>query len=198
MLERAGSYKAAASAYSAIAARERNGSLAARAAQAQVRALVQSGDTAGARLAIEKHFSAGRLRSGRDSLGRLIAADAYFLVLRLLAPADARRPAAVERLALLLNDYESITMPSTQRLFLMDELSTLAPSVALPTHAAERLAAEFLRSDGTRTSGCGLEPSSSRGVWKLGERESAVALFTTVRPSSSPWSACPNSAATMA
>jgi signal transduction histidine kinase len=70
-------------------------------------------------------------------------------------------------------------MPSTQRLFLMGELLDAAPSVKLPTYAAERLAAEYLQNDGVHAGGTGLEPAAMRGVWTLRVRDSAVALFTT-------------------
>ena len=178
-LEDVGNRTAAALAYAAIAARERDPSLAARAAQAHVRALVQAGDAALAILAIEKYFTSGRIAGGRDLHGRLIGADAQLLALRLLKQTDDRYTRATQRLAALLDDYDRTVMPSGQRLFLMDELRAVAPDVRMPTHAAERLAAEFLQSDGMRPEGSMLESARGSGVWKLRVHGSAVALFTT-------------------
>ena len=151
-LDAYGSHAAAAQHYAAIAARQRNADRAARAAQAQVRALLLAGDQSSALRAIERHFTGTVLAAGRDRHGRLIAGDAQLLALRLTPSSDARFPSKVERLAALVNDY-GVAMPSSQRLFLMSELRAAAPSVALPTYAAERLAIEFLEADGVAPAG---------------------------------------------
>ena len=179
LLESARRFREAASIYAWIAAHERNPSLAARAAQAHVRSLVQHRDTAGALRAIDRYFSSGPMTSGRDLLGRSIAADAQLLALRLMLSSDGQRAATVQRLASLLNDYERTAMPSAQRVFLMGELMDVAPTTALPTFAAERLAAQFLEADGKRLAGPALEASSLTGLWKLRVRDDALALFTT-------------------
>ncbi|HEX5108470.1 MAG TPA: HAMP domain-containing sensor histidine kinase [Vicinamibacterales bacterium] len=178
MLERSRRYAEAASIYAWMAAHERNRSIAARAAQAHVRMLMQRRDTAEALRAIEKYFTSGPMTSSRDPLGRSIAADAQLLALRLIPASDARHAEAVQRLAVLLNDYER-PLPSAQRLFLMSELSDIAPSTALPTLPAERLATQFLEADGKRPNGLALEASSLPGLWKLRVHDDAVALFTT-------------------
>jgi signal transduction histidine kinase len=128
-------------------------------------------------VAAERYFSRGRLVSGRDRQGRLIAADSWLLALQLLSPSDSRRAPIVERLASLLNDYGSVSMPSSQRLFLMEELIALEPSVVLPTLSAERLAAEYLQADGRAPDSDALELSRAPGVWKL-RLPGGVALFT--------------------
>ena len=179
MLESARRFGEAASIYAWIAAHERTPSLAARAAQAHVRSLAQNRDTAGALRAIDRYFSSGPMTSGRDLLGRSIAADAQLLALRLMPSSEARHAATVQRLAALLNDYERTAMPSAQRVFLMGELTDAAPSAALPTFAAERLAVQFLEADGKRATGPALEASSLTGLWKLRVRDDALALFTT-------------------
>jgi signal transduction histidine kinase len=178
-LEDTGRYRPAANAYAAIAARERDASLAARAVQAQVRSLVRARDTAAALRAIDRHFSSGAASSGRDRLGRLIAADMRLLALRLLPPQDAGRRAAVERLESLLNDYDRVSMPSAQRVFLLKELLDAEPSARVPTYAAERMALEFLEADGMGAGSQALEPSARSGFWKLRVGESALALFHT-------------------
>jgi signal transduction histidine kinase len=109
----------------------------------------------------------------------LIAADARLFALRLANSSKLPEAPAAERLETLLNDYERVSMPASQRLFLMSELLQLAPSAQLPTYQAERLAAEFLEADGTSAGSGALEPSSVRGVWKLRTRENVVALFRT-------------------
>ncbi|HET9385205.1 MAG TPA: hypothetical protein VFO67_08665, partial [Gemmatimonadales bacterium] len=167
-LELQGDNPAAARAYAELAARERSPARAARAAQAHVRTLARSRDTDGALRAIDGYFSSGRLASGRDAHGRLIAADARLLALRLLTPQDTRFSRAADRLATMLRDYEGTAMPSTQRLFLMGELIRIAgPDVEPPTYEAERLAAEFLEADGRPPSGEWLEATRIPDVWKL-------------------------------
>jgi signal transduction histidine kinase len=177
LAEAAGLREAAASAYAQMASQETNPSHRARAAQAYVRTLVQAGDTAAAVRAITTYFAAGSLASGRDRQGRLIGADAWLFALRLVSPSDPRRASIGNRLVSLLNDYDQIAMPSTQRLFLMQEVSELVPSASMPTLSAERLAAEFLQTDASPASGPALQPTAITGVWKLGVRDSAVALF---------------------
>ena len=178
-LEAYGSYRAASSEYATLAARARQSDPAARAAQAQVRALVKAGDSTAALAAIERYFSTPKFATGRDRHGRLIAADARLMALRLIAPTDARYRPAVDRLAALVNDYDAVAMPSSQRLFLMSELKAVAADIALPTYAAERLAAEFLEADGDPPTGRTLEPTRLRDVWKLAIDGGAIALFRT-------------------
>ena len=178
-LEDAGHHALAARAYAQIAGRERDTSRAARSAQAHVRALAKAGDINAAITAIDRHFASGRLASGRDSLGRLIAADAHLLALRLIPPADTRRARLVERLESIVNDYERVTMPSPQRLFLMGELLDLAPSARVPTYGAERLAADFLQDGGAPATGSSLQATTFHDIWKLRVGGAAIALFKT-------------------
>ncbi len=144
-------------------------SLAARAAQAQIRQL--TGDKEAAIKAIDENFSRGRTAKGTDLEGRLIAADEQLLALHLLPPRDARRSVVQHRLIAMLNDYETIRMPAAQRLFLMDEVP--AP---YPTYDAERLAAQFLETDGSRANTSGLQPTRVPGLWNL-----SGALYRTDR-----------------
>ena len=177
-LEAYGSYRAASSEYATLAARSRQPDLAARAAQAHVRALVKGGDSTAALAAIERYFSTSKLVAGRDRHGRLIAADSRLRALRLIAPSDARCRPSVDRRAALVTDSDAGAMPSSQRLFLMSELAAVAADVALPTYAAERLAAEFLEADGDAPTGGALEPTRIRDVWKLAI-DGGIALFRT-------------------
>jgi signal transduction histidine kinase len=178
-LEAHGSHRAAAHEYAALAGRARQPDLAARAAQAQIRALVKASDSTTALDAIERYFSMPRFAAGRDRDGRLIAADARLMAIRLLPRPHARFQPAVDRLTALVNDYDAVVMPSSQRLFLMSELETVAPAAKLPTYAAERLAVEFLEADGDAPAGEVLEPARLRDVWKLAIDGGAIALFRT-------------------
>ncbi|HEY6346582.1 MAG TPA: histidine kinase dimerization/phospho-acceptor domain-containing protein [Bryobacteraceae bacterium] len=135
----------------------------ARVAQARIRALVQRGDKAGAIAVIDRDFplDAARRDFPVDAArrGGEIALDEQLLKLKL---ANAS-PAPLIR---LIDDY-TIQIRSLHRLFLMDQVRALAPSTNFPTYAAERLAAEFLESDGARTDGAGLQKTRLPGVWRL-------------------------------
>jgi signal transduction histidine kinase len=144
-------------------------SLAARAAQAQIRQL--TGDKEAAIKAIDENFSRGRTAKGTDLEGRLIAADEQLLALHLLPPRDVRRSVVQHRLIAMLNDYDTTRMPAAQRLFLMDEVP--AP---YPTYDAERLAAQFLEADGSRANTSGLQATRVPGLWNL-----SGALYRTDR-----------------
>ena len=157
-------------AWGEIAKSENDPSLAARAAQAKIRLLLRSkGDVLPA---IDGYFAHGRLMTGRDLTGRLIAADEQLLAIHLISSTDRNK-----RLAAMLNDYERVAMPSAQRLFLMDELRTLAPGTAFPTCEAEKLAAEFREQDDARAGFDGLQASRVAGVWKLQLGPKTIALY---------------------
>jgi signal transduction histidine kinase len=159
----------AADSYAAIARKEPDVSLAARAAQAQIRCLARSGDKAVALRAIQDNFGGGRLVRGADASGRLIGADELLLAIGIECGAGrnpARRlpscPTTADRLREMVSDY-STPMPSAQRLFLMDQLQ---PS-DFSTYAAERLAARFLEAGRARAGEAALEASGVPDVWKL-------------------------------
>jgi signal transduction histidine kinase len=169
----------AAPAYEAIAKAEPDSSVAARAAQAQIRCLVRAGDRNAALRAIERNFTAGRLIRGVDPTGRLIAPDEQLLALHLMGAGDARYAATLRRLHDLVNDYGA-PLPSAQRLFLMGEVRAVAPQVEFPMYAAERLAAEWLEAGRARPGEAALEASGIPEVWRMtapGGR--VVALYRT-------------------
>jgi signal transduction histidine kinase len=177
-LERQRNWQAAAGAYSAIAKSNTDVSLAARAAQAQVRVLLQI-DRAAAANAIFEYFSHPPLASAADLQGRLIAADEYLLVSKLLSRRDPRRAAALQRLSGWMNDYKT-ALPSSQRLFLMNELAT--EGISFPTYQAEKLAAQVLDVE-TIAAGSGLEATRVPDIYGLpGTGGRTVALYrkTTV------------------
>jgi signal transduction histidine kinase len=173
----------AAAAYGRIADAAADLALAARAAQGEIRCLVRGGERELAIQQIRKRFAAAPAARGLDRAGRWIAADERLLALDLLKPGDPRRPAAAQELAALVNDYASVAMPSAQRLFLMDELAARLPvpeCPALPTHAAERLAAQFVAAEGASPGNRTLQPTRLPGVWKFASADGRViALYRT-------------------
>ena len=177
----------AATAYRRIADAATNPFLAARAAEAEIRCLVQAGDKELAIQAIRQLFAGGSASVGVDTGGRWIAADEQLLALQLMTSRDRRYAKAAQALIALVNDYgvapNEAPMPSTQRLFLMDELRTMSPASeapVLPTYAAERLAAQFRDVDQPTAGERTLQPTRMPGVWKFASPDGRViALYRT-------------------
>src|SRR5690606_20832292 len=94
----------------------------ARALQAQARCLRQGGRQADAASLIFDTFTGRKLLHAQDAQRRMIAADALLMAIQLTKASDARRTLAAERLHEMLADYDSVAMPSAQRLFLMKEM----------------------------------------------------------------------------
>jgi signal transduction histidine kinase len=178
-----GRWSEAAAAYSRLASTAATPSLAARAAQAEVRCLVQGGNKEAALLAIQQHFVTGGAARGVDLQGRLIAGDELLLSMQLLKPDDPRFPTTAGRLATMLNDYDGTLMPSAQRLFLMNELQALRADrerTPLPTYTAERLAASFLEAGTVRPDEHGFRLTRMPDVWTFVPNGSRiVALYRT-------------------
>jgi signal transduction histidine kinase len=146
---------------------------AARDAQARIRSL--TGEKEAALKAIDEYFTRGRLAKATDLEGRLIAADEQLLALHLLPPRDARRAVVIHRLVAMLNDYDTTKMPAAQRLFLMDEVRA-----SYRTYDAERLAAQLLEADSSRTIAPGLQSTKVPGLWKLSDPSGrSVAIYRT-------------------
>ena len=98
LFEERRNFPAAIAVYSDIATRDPDTSLAARAAQGQIRCLLRLSDRAAAASMILQFFSAGRLAKAADLQGRLIAADEHLLALRLSGANDRGRTAIADRL----------------------------------------------------------------------------------------------------
>ncbi len=131
----------AAEVYKSIATRATNATVAARARQAQARALVRAGDTRGA-IRVLQFLS--KDDAAFDSHGRSLAADAELRLLELLQRDSADWHEASARLAERLNDYNPPLPSADQRRFLMHALRALDPTIKLTTFQAENLAAEFV------------------------------------------------------
>jgi signal transduction histidine kinase len=173
----AGTLADAAAAYGRLAAAAEDPESAARALQAQIRCLVRKSDKPAALHLIAGNFRGGRLMAATDLQGRSIAADAQLLALH-LDPKDRVAAALLDR---LVTDYTN-GLPSSQRLFLMNQLRELGPQT-LPTYEAESLAAQYLESesgtlheDGER----GLRATRLPGVWSVASvNGQIIALFRT-------------------
>lgn len=171
-------------AWNAIAKSEPDSSIAARAAQSEIRWILRGEDKSASKESairtIGEYFNAGRLSRAKDLAGRLIAADEQLLALELMSPRDARRTAALRRLTEMLNDYENVPIPAAQRLFLMDEVAARAPGTMFPTLEAEKLAARFLEADGAHGANPGMQATRLPGVWRLTAKSGRVtALYRT-------------------
>ena len=156
--------------------------LRARTAQSVIRDRLKNGDRSGALATIERDFIDGMGTPGHDADGRLIAADELLLAIHLVHPGDRRGPAFADRLTALVNRYD-VTIPSAQRLFLMDEITAWNSSYAanrFPTLAAERLAASFLESDSDPDRASGFHRTRLPNVWALTPSSGRVlALYRT-------------------
>jgi two-component system, OmpR family, phosphate regulon sensor histidine kinase PhoR len=161
-------WREAAAAYRQLAAADGSPSRGARAAQAEIRCLVQGGDHDAAVRAIQRSFVDAAGARAVDAQGRLIAADELLLSLHLLDRADRRFTTNADRLAAMLNDYDSVHMPAAQRLFVMNEVAALTADrqrERMPTHDAETLAAAFLDTNDLRLDDRGFRPSRIPNVW---------------------------------
>ncbi|MBV8842197.1 MAG: hypothetical protein JO307_05240 [Bryobacterales bacterium] len=161
-LEQRHNWQPAIAAYGAIAKSNADASVAARAAQGEIRAVLQTNKSAAVDTILQ-YFASGRLVNATDLHGRMIAADEHLLAFRLMPTRDPRRATALRRLTGWINDYRS-PMPSSQRLFLMNELSSAG--VQFPTYDAEKLGAQVLESEPVRA-GAGLEAIRVPQLWKL-------------------------------
>lgn len=168
---------AAAAAYARIASTEKNDSLVARALQAQIRCLVQSGAKEAAAAVIQRQFGKSRFARVTDLQGRIIAADEQLLLLNLLTHEDRRYLSAARTLHTMLADYEHWGLPSAQRLFLMEEMRALKLENGLSefsTYNAEALAARFLENDRGRAGDPVLRPTGTQEIWKLTSTDARV------------------------
>ncbi len=165
-LEQRKNWPAAIANYQRLSQTAPNQDLAARAVQSQIRCLLLSGDKERALELIGSYFTRAPGLTANDPQGRRIAADEFLLAVQLLPKADPKRRTYLDRLISLLNSYADNRMPSSQRLFLMEE-ARMAGAAEFPTYEAERLAASFLDSDQPRAVGSGLQATNVSGVWKL-------------------------------
>ena len=139
-LERRPDQSAAIAAYTKLARSAATPRAAAHAAEGLIRCLARSGNKKEALAAIEKYFAGGPASRVTDFDGRWIAGDEQLFGLHLMDRGDSRLLPAAQRLKGMLDDYAQYTVPPAQRIFLADELHTVAPACVPATDAAERLA----------------------------------------------------------
>ena len=183
-LEEDGQAAQASDAYAAVAARSSQADLSAQALLGQARCLAKAGRKDQAIEVLVALTGAVELADARDDQGRLIVPAAALFALQIMG--DSHSPAfraMADRLAGWLNDYAAVTMPSSQRRFLMASLREVDPSApALPTLEAEDLAAEVLGRGPMKTAPARLVPSALAGVYLLaGDDGRVIALMRQER-----------------
>ena len=94
---------------------------------------------------------------------------------------DPRRKEIAKRLQGRLDDYDSDTLPSAQRRFLMRELESLESGVAFPTLAAEELAAQYLEAHPAPVAEPTLRALELRDVWSVASPSRRVLALLTTR-----------------
>ena len=118
-------YIASARAYEEIAASAVNRSEAAQALQSQARCLVKSQQGEAALKLLSRTLAEGQYREALDQHGSLIAPNALLFALHLMSDEDPdARSTTLSKLQALANDYSNTVMPSSQRLFIMQQLAS--------------------------------------------------------------------------
>lgn len=156
-------------------------SLAARAAQGQLRCLVRAGQHEQAVSIVSKVFGNARLANAGDLQGRLISADAELLALQILRdPESGEFRRIAKRLHARLLDYTNSPMPPDQRVFLMNQMKSLRPGRGFdefPTLEAETLAARFLAEGGALTHSAALRGSAIPGVLQVSSPKGRLVML---------------------
>lgn len=171
----------AAAVYERIAARVFDLNVAAMALQAQARCLAKAGRPEAAVGILSERLDQPDFRGARDPQGRFVVPHALLYAMQLRGePASPPFGPAGKRLIHLLNGYSEPAMPSSQRVFLMQQFT--APSSLFETLVAERLAADYLMLVPTPRLEAGLLPTPLPDVLQLALPEhGAIALFSRER-----------------
>ena len=179
-------YLAAAEAYGRVAQASQDIHAQARARQAQAGCLLKAGRKEEALARLAELAGDPGLRNAISAQGTLIVPNAQLLILKLASSAEtgrddfsALRQQALGDLVKRLNDYTDSELPSSQRRFLMGEVTALAPqAAAFPTLAAEELAAEYLENNPALPTEPRLQRAPLAKVWRLPSTDrTIVALF---------------------
>jgi len=151
--------------------------------RAELQAFVRAGKKRAAADFVLEKFAGDAAASMRDLQGRLIAANAELMALELLG--NNTEPGfneIADRLQKRVRDYESSTMPSAQRRFLMRELQRIFPGAEFPTLSAEDLAAHYLEMRAAPSRSQFLQRTDVPDVWAVSSPgEETLALVTTSR-----------------
>ncbi len=189
-LERRPDQSVAMAAYRQWISRANNPAEIATAAQGLVRCQVRDGRGEAALAEILKYFTTSQAEKTVDFDGHSIAADEQLLALHLMQPTGRGFQRAARHLAGLLGDYR-IPIPSAQRVFLADELRTLAPGLPLPpTVDAEQLSLLYLSAEKPRPGSSGMQASALLDVWKLTTPDRRVVAIYRTATHGRGWGAC--------
>ena len=132
-------YLAAAELYADIAVKTMDTNLKARARQRQVRCLIKAGEKDDAVSIAVGLWNNPEYNEARDNMGRLIVPDAQLFVLQSVKESSPIFQNVLENLISRVKDYCPPVMPSSQRLFLMEELKVIDNKIEFPTFDAEKL-----------------------------------------------------------
>ncbi len=142
-------YIAASRAYEAIAVAAVTQSEAAQALQAQARCLAKLQQREVALNILTGTLSEPQYRESLDRNGNLILPNALLFALRLMSDEDVdARSTTLSELQEIVNDYANTVMPSSQRLFIMQQLESLGVDrESLGTLDAEARSATYLQNN---------------------------------------------------
>jgi len=168
---------AAAEAYASFADATEDPSARARALQARARCLLQADRRDDATAALAMLAGEAKYTQATDALGRLIVPGARLLLLELADQAGRPAPDGVlKSLGERLASHDPSQMPTSQRLFLMEQYVRFKPDASFPTQAAELRSVEYLDMEPPRPESPGLRDQSGR--WTLSSANGRiVALF---------------------
>lgn len=132
-------YLAAAELYADIAGKSEDINLKARALQRQIRCLIKASKNDNAVIIAVGVLSKPEYKEVRDNNGRLIVPDTNLFTLQYMKESSPVFQSALENLISRVKDYRPPVMPSSQRLFLMEELKKIDNKIEFSTFDAERL-----------------------------------------------------------
>lgn len=151
--------------------------------QSEIRRTIQTEKKGETISYVLEKFSGDQFSGLANGEGRLVAANVEYLALELMKDDRGDQFAELaQRLIRRLNDYETCTMPSAQRRFIMREMSALMPEASFPTLPAESLAADFLAEEPRPKVSARLSPTLIEEVWATSlDSGRAIALLRTPR-----------------
>lgn len=133
-------YLAAAELYADIAGKSEDINIKVRARQRQVRNLIKAGKIDAAVSIAVGLWSNQEYNEARDNKGRLIVPDSELFILQSLEKSSLVFQNVFENLVSRVKDYSPPVMPSSQRLFLMEELKVIDINIEFSTFNAEEVA----------------------------------------------------------
>ncbi len=176
---------AAAEAYAGIARQSSRTQETALAWMADARCLNKAGKPPRAIDVLVHTLGESRYRDIQDMQGRSIQLNATLFALQLMkGPGHPLFRQTAASLAKQLSDYQSTSIPSSQRRFLMEQLHSTWPDSfsQFPTYAAEEVAAGFSRIFPNQLSTGRIQPTGTKDLWAYTPTDrSYIALFNQSR-----------------